>query len=434
MKNKKDNFRILQFTCENFKRLKAVNISPGPNSVIITGPNEQGKSSILDAVQAALAGKDSLKDIPEPVRKGQSKAEIKIDLGEYIIIRTFTLKDTYLKVTNREGASYKNPQTILDDLFNKSVIDPSVFLTQDNEKQLNILKSILKTDVAIDKLEEKRKVKFDERTLENKEVQSLQARLNALAPLEPGLTVKEKPVLEKNTKARNTNKTEATNTKLRCNIRRILKEFKTLKRLKIVTLNNIKKLAGEFEVIETGLVDYQIRRKHLDDLVSALIDPDISLLCSKLSGVGCTNKIVREAKEYHELEESLRTRRQKIEKLSREITGINWIIRKALEEAGYPVKGLRFRNNRIMFKGIPFTQCSQEQRIKVALAIAMALKPKLKVILLRNGSFLDKNNLDLIKRITEAKNYQVWIERVDDTCENGIIIDDGAVKQGRKIK
>ncbi len=432
MKNKKNNFRILQFTCENFKRLKTVNLTPDPHSVIITGPNEQGKSSILDAVLSAVAGKDSLKDIPEPVRKGQDKAEIKIDIGEYNIIRTFTRKDSYLKVTNREGASYKNPQTILDGLFNKTTIDPSVFLSQDNEKQLNVLKSVVKTNIDIERLEERRRVKYDERTIENKEVQSLQVCLNALIPAENGRWGKEKHPFENISKLLDVNKASGINNKLRCNLHAVVKKFKTLKKIKLVTLNKIKKLTGELEEIETGLFNYQSCKKHLDELVSTLIDPDVSLLCNTLSAAGCKNNKVREAKAYQTIKDSLRSHRQKAEKLSQQINGLTKKILQALEIAEFPVKGLGFRGDDIIFKGIPFTQCSQEERIKVALAIAMAQKPKLKVILLKDGSFLDKNNLNLVRMIAAAKNYQVWIESVDDTCKNSIVIEDGAVKPGRK--
>jgi predicted ATP-dependent endonuclease of OLD family len=428
MGNKEINYRILQFKGENFKRLKVINITPGSNSVIISGRNEQGKSSILDAIQAALAGKDSLKDIPDPVRKGQDKAEIKIDLGEYIITRTFTQKDSYLKVTSRDGASYKNPQTILNNLFNKSTIDPSIFLSQDDERQFRILRSIVKIEVDFDRLEDERKLKYEERTLVNKEIQSLQVRLNAMPQPAVGLPGEEKQAGEIVEEIQEANEVIAANKKLRNNLTDTGKDFFNLKEQKIEIINNIKSLSLELEDVEAGLVNYRHYGIEMQEKVTALIDPDVSLISIELSNIESTNKKIRDAKEYFVVEESLSVRKQKAEKLSGEINELIETKRTALKNVEFPVKGLGFSENGITFKGIPFIQCSQEEKIKVALSIAMAQDPKLKVILIRDGSLLDKNNLALIQRLAKEKNYQVWIERVDDTGESGIIIEDGTVK------
>ena len=45
---------IVELIAENFKKLKMVRISPEGNTVIITGKNAQGKTSVLDSFFAAL--------------------------------------------------------------------------------------------------------------------------------------------------------------------------------------------------------------------------------------------------------------------------------------------------------------------------------------------------------------------------------------------
>jgi recombinational DNA repair ATPase RecF len=45
-----DRLKIYKLTAENFKRLKAVSIEPQTDVVAVTGRNEQGKSSTLDAI------------------------------------------------------------------------------------------------------------------------------------------------------------------------------------------------------------------------------------------------------------------------------------------------------------------------------------------------------------------------------------------------
>ena len=48
--------KILKLTAENFKKLSAVEITPDGNVVVISGKNGAGKSSVLDAIEAALCG------------------------------------------------------------------------------------------------------------------------------------------------------------------------------------------------------------------------------------------------------------------------------------------------------------------------------------------------------------------------------------------
>ena len=48
--------KIVSLEAENYKRLKAVEITPDGNMVVIGGRNAQGKSSVLDAIWAALGG------------------------------------------------------------------------------------------------------------------------------------------------------------------------------------------------------------------------------------------------------------------------------------------------------------------------------------------------------------------------------------------
>lgn len=83
--------KIISLQAENVKRLTAVTITPDGNLVQITGKNGQGKTSVLDAIWWALEGAANIQ--AEPIRKGAEEARIRLDLGEYVVTRTFTRKD-----------------------------------------------------------------------------------------------------------------------------------------------------------------------------------------------------------------------------------------------------------------------------------------------------------------------------------------------------
>ena len=56
----------------SLKRIKAVEITPDGNLVVIGGRNAQGKTSVLDCITYALAGASSHPD--QPIRNGEDKA------------------------------------------------------------------------------------------------------------------------------------------------------------------------------------------------------------------------------------------------------------------------------------------------------------------------------------------------------------------------
>src|SRR6266852_4238630 len=80
--------KIVKFSAENIKKLKAVEITPDGTLVEITGPNGSGKSSVLDAIFYALGGAS---DVPSHViRQGENRATVTLDLGTLVVTRHFT--------------------------------------------------------------------------------------------------------------------------------------------------------------------------------------------------------------------------------------------------------------------------------------------------------------------------------------------------------
>lgn len=75
--------KIIKLEANNVKRLKAVEITPVGHTVTISGKNDQGKTSILDSIEYALAGNRTICE--KPVRLGEAKARIVCDLGDTVL-------------------------------------------------------------------------------------------------------------------------------------------------------------------------------------------------------------------------------------------------------------------------------------------------------------------------------------------------------------
>jgi DNA repair exonuclease SbcCD ATPase subunit len=174
---------IITFESENVKRLKAVRIEAnGRGTVILGGRNAQGKSSVLDSITAAFAGKDAAPDVP--VRTGQKRAVITIETQDLVITRKFGASGTTsLEVTNKDGQVYKSPQQVLDGLFSKVAFDPLEFVrdgetTEGRRRQVAKLRELVGIDVGAYKKE--RGIIFDERTEINRRLKAQEAVVNSL--------------------------------------------------------------------------------------------------------------------------------------------------------------------------------------------------------------------------------------------------------------
>lgn len=99
-----------------------------------------------------------------------------------------------------------------------------------------------------------------------------------------------------------------------------------------------------------------------------------------------------------------------------------------LEEASFPVVGLGFDEDGVTFEGVPLDQASQAQRVRVSVAMGIAMNPELRVLLVRDASLLDDESMGMIAQMAEDADAQLWLERVGDGDAGAIIIEDGAVR------
>ena len=63
------------------------------------------------------------------------------------------------------------------------------------------------------------------------------------------------------------------------------------------------------------------------------------------------------------------------------------------------------------------------------MAVAMAINPDLRVVIIRDGSLLDTKHMAVIEQMAKDKDFQVWMEIVDESGEVGVYIEDGQVSK-----
>ena len=420
------DLRIIQLKAENIKNLKAIEIKPDGAVITLTGKNEAGKSSVLDAIEVALAGKK----LEDPIRHGEEKAVSEVDLGEYIVRRVFTKKGDRLELINKDGFKTSSPQGLLNNILGKLSFDPLAFANMDKtpagkREQRNVLMDLIGLDFS--DLDKQHSETFQNRATLNRIIRDKEGVIKEkVEPLE-NLPDKESSI-------------DAHIAKLES-----LKDEQVLRETYIGVLehkqNSIKRSKKEIEEITNKIKDLQdIVTQHTvniedseKEIANAKVPRVVELqeivdVKDEIAQIQQQNKYIVYAREYYKEKEEIRDKTKESNELTEKIQGIETEKKKRISEAKYPVKGLSVNTETVLFNGIPFSQNSTSRKIRVSTAIAMALNPKLKEILIRDGSSLDTGSLKEIEELVKGKGYQLWMEVVDESGKVGIFIEDGNIK------
>ncbi len=429
--------KIIKLQAENVKKLKAVEICPKDNTVVISGANEQGKTSLLDSIFYAIGGATAMKGLKEPIRKGEEKAHVTVDLGDLIITRRWTKENTYLTVENKDGATFKSPQAMLDNMIGNLSFDPLAFSNMPDKEQKETLLDLVDIGINLDKWEEDRQEVYNDRTQVNRKVKELEGQLAGLPEADEDTPYEETSAATVLYEIQKSQKVKEENDEKRRGLITLREGLSGLEESMVEVDVDIASLIEQLAEAEKRKETLKGNIKHnketlinLNSEVNALVDPDISGFQEQLEDLEETNKAVREKINRNNVQDQLNTVKNNSEVLTSVIAVMDKEKSDAIEGANFPIEGLGFDETGVVtYKDIPFGQCSAAESLRVSLCIAMALNPKLKVLRITDGSLLDSKNMKIIQDMVEENGYQCWVEVVDESGKMGIYIEDGEVKE-----
>lgn len=374
-------------------------------------------TSVLDSITMALAGKGAIP--AQPVRNGEDKAKVVCELDDLTITRTFTQAGGgTLTVSNKDGAKYSSPQAMLDKLVGKLTFDPLGFSRMAPKDQAATLKSLVGLDFT--KQDQERKRLYDERTMVNREGASLKAQFDAM-PEHPDAPEQEvsAPGLVQELQARR--KAERDRSQLVGEIERQANAGDALKK-------EIDELAARLHEKKRQLAAAGDELNRLNEtLLNAPPLAPAEEIERQIATAEIQNRKCRENHQRKSLAEKLEAKRLESQSLSDGITAIDKAKSDALEATPFPVDGLGFSEQGVTFNGLPLEQASGAEQLRISAAIGLAMNPRLRVLLVRDGSLLDENGLQLLKDLAQERDAQIWLERVGKGAECSVIIEDGAV-------
>ena len=424
--------KIVRLTAENFQRLVAVEIKPDGNTVLITGKNGAGKSSVLDAIMAVLCGK---KYSPQkPIREGEDHAEVTIQTENWIIKRTFTASGGgTVTVTNADGMRGQSPQSLLNKIVGQIAFDPMIFIdmgrTEAGKKQQ---RTTLMKLVGLDfsDIDEKIAGVKAERTQVRavKETYEHDAARIEVGENVPDEEVSVADLIAEMNEAKDHNvlqeskldeakrvscEVDARDANICAQDECIAQQEEKLATAKKMRNDNIKlcdslrkhgiKLSGEVEAIK-----------------------ELQPIMDKIDAIAVTNEAVGDKFDKKEKLAKVAEMTAQYSNLGQQMKILEDSKAKRLSEAKMPLEGLSVTDDGVVFEGIPLSQVNDAKKLEIGMGIAMAENPELRVIKMK-GNDLDEDSLKVVSKMAKDKDFQVWIERIEG--EGGIIIEDGSIKK-----
>jgi DNA repair exonuclease SbcCD ATPase subunit len=399
--------KILQLTASNLMRLKAIDITPEGNTVVISGRNAQGKTSVLNAIWFALGGAPAQKTTKKPVRDGEKAASVRLDLGDIVVTRSWTSSgDSTLRVESADGARYGSPQAMLDKLVGSLSFDPLAWSTKPDKEQLADLLKLIDLPFDLDDMASQRSDIYDARTEVNRNVRRCQQEAMRLSTAVETERVDVQELFTDLRKAEEHNRAQSA----------VAGDRERLYSLIITKTSEVEKLQAEIVQIRAAV-------EKMDD-----IQPDVDT-APILETIGSASDTNRAAEQWELKQANVRYLEEceaEAKQLTEQMARLDATKEKAVAAAKMPVDGLGFDESGVTYEGVPFRQCSSAERLRVSLAMAMSLNPDVRVIRILDGSLLDSENMAVIREMADDNDYQLWVERVEDDTAN-FVIEDGAV-------
>ena len=408
--------KINKLEIENVKRVKAVTIEPTSNGLtILGGNNNQGKTSVLDAIAWALGGNKYKPS--KPARDGSmNPPTLRLELSNGLIVERKG-KNSDLKVTDPSGQ--KAGQQLLDSFVEELALNLPKFIESSSKDKANTLLQIIGVGEKLWELDRKEEQLYNERRTigqiaDQKKKYAAEQPQYPEAPNElvsiANLIHEQQEILARN----------GENAKKRQNRENIVNSL----HLSEARLKQLKEqLAQEEATHENLMSDYIAANKSIEDLV----DESTEEIENSIANIEEINRKVRANLDKEKAEEDAKQYGSQYDKLTKEIQDVRDERTSLLDSADLPLPGLSVEDGELVFEGQKWDNMSGSQQLRVATAIVRKLKPECGFVLLDKLEQMDIPTLTEFGKWLESEGLQAIATRVSSGEECQIIIEDGYV-------
>ncbi|HEM2734185.1 TPA: AAA family ATPase [Streptococcus suis] len=405
---------INRLEIENVKRIKAVKIEPSATGLtIVGGNNNQGKTSVLDAIAWALGG-NKYKPSQAQREGSQVPPTLKIVMSNGLIVERKG-KNASLKVIDPNGQ--KGGQQLLDSFVEELAINLPKFIDSTPKEKAETLLQIIGVGNQLAELELKEKELYNNRhaigvIADQKEKFAKEQEFYPDAPKElisiADLIQQQQAILAKN----------GENARKRQNVATIKMQYENAESAVDRLKQELAKAIDERDKFKQDLAIAQKDAMELHDESTAEIEASIQQIDD-------INRKVRANLDKEKAEEDAKEIRQQYNTLSVEIEQVRKQKRDLLTNADLPLEGLSVDDGELLYLGQRWDNMSGSQQLQVATAIVRKLKPECGFVLIDKLEQMDQVTLQEFGEWLKREGLQAIATRVSTGDECSIIIEDG---------
>ena len=406
--------KITSLELENVKRIRACTLTPNENGLtVIGGRNNQGKTSILDAIAWALGGERYRPS--QPKRDGSViPPRLHLKLSNGIVVER-SGKNSDLKVTDPEGR--RAGQQLLNDFVEQLALDLPKFLHSTDKEKATALLKVIGVEEKLVQLDRQESELYNDRLAIGR-IADQKAKFAKEMPDYPNMPAEPVSVTaliqaQQEILARNGENQRK---------RHRRDELAAKEQLLAATAEQQRaQLAATEEALAQVRSDLETARRDALDL----LDESTEELEESIRGAEEINRKVRAnlAKEKAEIDAA--DYRRQYETLTGQIEHLRQEREQLLESSPLPLPGLSVEKGLLTYQGQQWDNLSGSDQLKVATAIVRAVKPQCGFVLVDKLEQMDLDTMREFSAWAESEGLQVIATRVSTGGECSIIISDG---------
>lgn len=409
--------KINSLELDDVKRIRAVKLAPAANGLtIVGGKNNQGKTSVLDAIAWALGGEKFRPS--DAVRNGSAvPPHLKVKLSNGIVVERYG-KNSDLKVTDASGK--RAGQQLLNAFISSFALDLPKFMESSSKEKANVLLQIIGVGDKLYELDNEEN-KLYNRRLEIGRIAEQKAKYAAELPEYEGIPKEPVSVSELISQQQEILARNGENQRKRDRAEQLRATYSNI-------TSRIEILRSQLAELEKQQFDIAEDLRIAELSAAELHDESTDELENNIRNIEAVNIKIRSNLDKEKAEIEAKHYKDEYDSLTSEIEDIRTARRRLLDNAELPLPGLSVENGELTYKGQKWDCMSGSEQLRVAAAIVRKLNPECGFVLMDKLEQMDIDTLNEFGEWLEAEGLQAIATRVSTGSECSIIIEDGYVK------
>lgn len=418
-----ESIKINSLELENVKRVKAVKLEPTKNGLtVVGGKNNQGKTSVLDAIAWALGG---AKYKPSQTQREGSLVEpqLHIELSNGMVVERMG-KNGSLKVIDSSGQ--KGNQSLLDSFISQFALDLPKFMETDKNTKAKILLQIIGVGDQLSVFNKQESELYNRRTEIGRIADQKKKYADEMVQWDgvPEEIVSAAELIQQQQEilARN-----GRNQELRSQVNNLEAQKALLEQRIEEAQKVLNTMHEQFAELMEKLSIANTNAKDLQDESTAELEESIA-------NIDSTNAKVRDNLNKQRAQEEADEYKRQYGDLTTQIEEVRKSRMELLNGVEMPLDDLSVQDGELIYKGQKWDNMSGSDQLKVATAIVRKTNPKCGFVLLDKLEQMDVDTMKEFGKWLQDNNLQAIATRVSTGDECSIFIEDGysVDKEGNK--